>query len=178
MTPVNRHIGLYYIYCALVGTWFASGIALFFNIKYLSIGQLGLIDAFVFAIGLVADIPTGVLADRFGRRRIVILGVALGGAGYTVWGLASAGWMVVVGNILYAIGVSFQSGADDAMMYDYLKGQGKEGLWAKVSVNNYIIARVSYVASIFMGGDRLHTGRSVTFPTTRGHLLYDVDTTP
>lgn len=152
MTTVNKQITLYYIYCALVGTWFASGIALFFNSKFLSIGQLGIIDALVFAIGLGAEIPTGILADRFGRRRIVILGVILGGVGYTVWGLAIAGWMVLVGNILYAIGASFQSGADDAMMYDYLKGQGKEDRWAKVSVNNYIITRVSYVVSIFIGG--------------------------
>jgi MFS family permease len=150
--PVHRQITLYYIYGALVGTWFASGIALFFNLKYLSIGQLGLMDAAVFALGLVADIPTGVLADRWGRRRIVILGVVLGGVGYAVWGVASAGWMVVVGNILYAIGASFQSGAADAMMYDYLKGQGQDDLWGRVSVNSYIIARVSYVASIVLGG--------------------------
>lgn len=149
---INKYIRFYYIYWALVGTWFATAVWIFFSRKYLSLEQIGLMDALIVAIGVCAEVPSGALADRFGRKKVVTLGVLLAGFGFTLWGFATAGWMILAGNILYIVGTAFQSGADDAMMYDYLKGRGKEDLWPKVSVNKYIIARASFVVALFIGG--------------------------
>ena len=149
---IKKQVQYYYIYWALVGTWFASGILFFFNRKYLDLGYLGILDAVVFAIGLLANIPAGALADKFGRRKIVIIGVIVGGVGYSLWGFSVAGWMIVIGNLLYAIGISLQSGADEAMMYEYLKANGKEAVWQKVSATTNIIARTSFAIALCIGG--------------------------
>ncbi len=74
------------------------------------------------------------------------------GIGFATWGLAVTGWMVLAGIVLYSVGGSLQSGADEAMMYDYLKAQGRENVWLRISANATIIARLSYVVSIFIGG--------------------------
>lgn len=128
VTDIQKQIRLYYIYWALIGTWFATEIWIFFTRRYLTVGYIGIMEAITFGIGLLANIPTGALADRFRRRNTVMLGVLLGGLGFTLWGLATFGWMIFIGILIYSVGISFQTGADDAMMYDYLKAQNAEHL--------------------------------------------------
>jgi len=120
VTDVNKQIRFYYLYYALVGTWFATGVLLFFSEKFINVSTFGVIEAITFAIGLLANIPSGALADRFGRRNMVIFGVILNGLGFFLWGLATTGVMIFLGDLLYYVGTAFQTGADDAMMYDYL----------------------------------------------------------
>jgi len=149
---IKKQVSLYYINTALIGTWFTSGVTLFFSRRFLTDSSIGWIDAIAFGIGLLAEIPSGTMADIFGRRRTVIVGVVLMGIGFATWGLAVTGWMVLAGIVLYSVGGSLQSGADEAMMYDYLKAQGRENVWLRISANATIIARLSYVVSIFIGG--------------------------
>ena len=167
---VRRQITLYYINILLVGTWFTSGVTLFFSRRFLTDGGIGWVDAAAFGIGLLAEIPSGTIADVFGRRRTVMLGVAMMGVGFAIWGLAVSGWMVFVGIGLYSVGAALQSGADEAMLYDFLKANGHEDLWPRLSANAAILARLSYVVSIAVGGllfvvyDRLpFLMRAVTF---------------
>jgi MFS family permease len=149
---LRTQIRLYYLNMALIGTWFTSGIALFFNRLFLTDTTIGLLETLAFGVGLLAEIPSGTIADRFGRRRTVMLGVVVSGVGFAVWGLAMAGWMVVVGVLLFALGTALQSGADEAMMYDYLKAHGQAHLWQRVSANCGIIARCGYVVALVVGG--------------------------
>ena len=149
---IKRKLNLYYIYSALIGTWFASGVWLFFSRKYLNNSTFGIIDSITFGIGMFAEVPAGVLADKIGRRKTVILGITMMGIGYLIWGSAWNGWLIFLGILVYCIGGAFQSGADEAMMYDYLKFHQLEYLWPKVSSNRYLIARISYIVSVFIGG--------------------------
>ncbi len=153
MTPSTRKvIRQYYVYCALFGTWFASGIWIFFARKYATDTAIGFFDAASFAVALLAEIPSGVLADRIGRRKTVIIGTLIYGVGYTMWGLSISRWMMAVSFIVYWVGGSFVSGADEAMIFEYLKSKGHEDLWQRISVNRFLITRVSLILSIFFGG--------------------------
>lgn len=149
---IRKQINLYYLYIALIGTWFTSGVVLFFNRKFLTDANIGVLEAVAFGVGLLAEIPSGTIADVFGRRKTVMLGVIISGIGFGIWGLAVASWMVVLGVLLFSLGTALQSGADEAMMYDYLKSHGQEKLWSRISANGGIIARLSYVVAIFIGG--------------------------
>ena len=101
---------------------------------------LGLKDIFllksVYSIVLVSlDIPTGYLADAWGRKNCLITGCIVAFGGYICYSLSSTFYAFFIAEILLGIGQSLVSGADSALLYDtmlhydreneYLKYEGK-----------------------------------------------------
>ena len=71
-----------------------------------SAASLGVLAATYFYIYTVMQIPTGMLADTLGPRRILVLGGLIGGAGSFMFGMASSLDMALVGRTLVGLGVS------------------------------------------------------------------------
>jgi MFS family permease len=142
----------FYIATGLYSLFFATGSWLFFWRRFLTNGQIGLVDALCFLVGMLAEVPTGAIADKIGRRRTMMLGVVLMGIGYAMTGFAVQGSMILVGYALFSVGASFYSGADDAYMYDYLKSNDQESIWESVARYKQIVLRVGSVISVFIGG--------------------------
>lgn len=149
---VERAIRLFYVTTGLVSAYFATGVWLFFWRLYLTNGQIGLLDASCFLIGMIAEIPSGALADRLGRRRTMILGLLLMGIGYGGMGLAATGWQIWLGFAGVSIGTAFLSGADDALMYDYLKAHKQEERWETIARHKQLVKRLSAMGALVVGG--------------------------
>lgn len=64
------------------------------------------------------EIPTGVLADIYSRRLSVILGLALTGAAFVLAGSIPAFAAVLAAQVVWALGMSFGSGARTAWLAD------------------------------------------------------------
>lgn len=81
----------------------------------------------VWSVGtLLSEVPTGYLADRFGRRRTLLLGVILT-LFSTVYTFAAQGfWQFALQFLLMSFGFSCFSGTEEAVLYDGLKELGKE----------------------------------------------------
>lgn len=75
---------------------------------------------------VVSEVPSGYLADRFGRVNVIRWGLALSAIAYFIYFTADGFWFFLFGEIVLAIGVSCVSGADVAFIYDTLKQYGKE----------------------------------------------------
>lgn len=142
----------FYIASALASAWFATGNWLFFWRLYLTNGRIGIVDSICFLAGMLAEIPTGAIADKIGRRRIMIIGVVLMGVGYGGMGLAPNGATILVTYLIYSVGSSFYSGADDALMYDYLRSNGDADEWEMIARRKQIITRISAMLAVFIGG--------------------------
>ena len=71
---------------------------------------------------LLAETPTGVVADMVSRRRSIMIGQIVMGAAY-VWAVVSFDyWMILPAQALFGVGWTFRSGADTAWVTDELKG--------------------------------------------------------
>ena len=68
--------------------------------------SLGLLAATYFYVYTVMQIPTGILADTLGPRRIVALGGIVGGIGSLLCGFAPSFELALVGRTLIGLGVS------------------------------------------------------------------------
>jgi sugar phosphate permease len=68
--------------------------------------QLGVLAATYFYVYTVMQIPTGILVDTLGPRRIVAMGGLIGGLGAMLFGLAPSFEMAAVGRTLVGLGVS------------------------------------------------------------------------
>ena len=74
---------------------------------------------------LIAETPTGVVADLVSRRRSILISQVLMGVAY-IWAVASFNyWVILPAQALFGVGWTFRSGADTAWVTDELKGMGR-----------------------------------------------------
>ncbi len=71
-----------------------------------SAAELGGLAATYFYVYLVMQIPTGILVDTLGSRRVVAIGGVIGGIGALLFGMADTMAMASVGRLLVGLGVS------------------------------------------------------------------------
>jgi MFS family permease len=76
----------------------------------------GAYSLFVFLL----EVPTGTVADRFGRKWSLVLGALFSGAAFMMFGLVRSYPLFFVANFLCAVGATCISGADQALLYDTL----------------------------------------------------------
>lgn len=98
---------------------------------YLQVRSLNLLQAssiwsvIVFTI-FVAEVPTGVLADKIGRKKSIVLALFLQFVGEVLYLFASS-YLAFVGiAILGGIGFAFSSGCIEALVYDSLPENNRE----------------------------------------------------
>lgn len=72
----------------------------------ISAASLGVLAATYFYIYTLMQIPTGILADTLGPRRILVLGGVVGGLGSLLFGFAPSLDVALVGRTLVGLGVS------------------------------------------------------------------------
>lgn len=77
------------------------------------------------------EVPTGVFADKFGRKKSVILGTLLLSTEPFIYLFAKSYFVFAVSFAISAIGFTFLSGTIEALIYDRLKSKGEESLMKK-----------------------------------------------
>jgi len=93
---------------------------LFYKSNGLELHQiLTLQSVYSFAIVLL-EIPTGYLADRWGRKNTMIIGALFGFSGYFIYSISYSFSAFLCAEIVLGIGQSLVSGTDSAMLYDSL----------------------------------------------------------
>ncbi|MGD9557780.1 MAG: MFS transporter [Mangrovibacterium sp.] len=81
----------------------------------------------VYSVAIVLmEVPSGYMADAWGRRKTLLFGSVLGTAGFALYSFSYEFMAFAAAEIILGIGQSFISGADSAMLYDTLKASGKE----------------------------------------------------
>lgn len=91
--------------------------------------------AFVFWV-FIMEIPTGVVADKYGRKASIILGGLAFAIGISIFGFTNKYWAFFIAEFIGAIGFTLLSGADRALIYDSLLKIRKESE-AKVILSRY-----------------------------------------
>ena len=152
MTENQKYLSKkYLIYKFLTNLWFVGAVWLYFYRIYITDQEVGILDGLAFAIGLIAEIPSGVMADKFGRDKMVKLGQILAGGGLLIQAFDSSFIPFVVGQAVTMIGVSFVSGADEALFFDKLQFK-KTVSWRKLITRGSQIALIGSTAAMLIGG--------------------------
>ena len=89
----------------------------------------------------ICEVPSGYIADLWGRRNAILVGSAINGLGFfsLLWADSFVDFLIY--EALLGIGFSLISGADLALLYDtevYLAKRGKGGAGASKSLSRLI----------------------------------------
>lgn len=127
----------YYKFCAYGFfknlRFFEPFLLLFFLDKGLSFLEIGTLYAIQEITINIFEIPTGVMADSFGRRRSMISAFVFYILSFIIFYFSSTYWMFVVAILFYAYGDAFRTGTHKAMIFEYLKING----WQDQKVHYY-----------------------------------------
>lgn len=94
----------------------------------LDMTQIMLLQSVFGVMMLVFEVPSGYLADQWGRKQVLLLGYGLCGSGFTILLFADSFFWLVVFEACLGIGVSMRSGADIALMYESEQQLAEQGI--------------------------------------------------
>lgn len=89
--------------------------------------QINLVNTFFFLANVIFEVPTGAIADRYGRKVSTVFSGLLIAVGLMVYGFAIGFWTAVLAEVILAIGKTCQSGAFEAWVVDRIRSQGFTG---------------------------------------------------
>lgn len=104
------------------------------------------------AISGLLDLPTGSWADRFGRRRIVLLGFIARALAAALMIIANSTPILILAAIANGFGWAQLSGATEAFLHDNLKARGQEAHFRRYMSNTVIINYCSRTAAFVLSG--------------------------
>ena len=97
------------------------------------------------------EVPTGVLADTYGRRRSVITGCLLMGFGFALEGAIPKFAAVLAAQAIWGIGYTFISGALEAWIADEAPDRDLGGVYLRGEQADYLGSFVGIPASVLLG---------------------------
>ncbi|PIT90529.1 MAG: hypothetical protein COU22_01650 [Candidatus Komeilibacteria bacterium CG10_big_fil_rev_8_21_14_0_10_41_13] len=133
-------------------TYFVPIMVIFFQDLGLSYSEIFWIYTMGSIFSFIIEIPTGLFADIFGKRKSIILSKLFIFISFIFFGLATGFWSLILANLLYELGKSFRSGTETAFVYDYLaQTQGSPG-YTRVKADQKFYARLSESIGTAVGG--------------------------
>lgn len=125
----------------------------------MSMQDITLLQALFAGCLAVFELPTGYFADALGRKRAIRLAALLLVAGASTYFVADSFMLFLLGEVLLALGFSFMSGADQALLYDTLLELGRAEefpkLWGRACFWAFIVAAFSAIIGGYAGAMNL-----------------------
>jgi MFS family permease len=129
---INRNIWLLYV--IKTSQWFMlymPVIFLFYTENGFSTTELFGLHAVYSIVIAVLEVPSGYVADVWGRKSALILGTLFGVFGFAMYSFSYTLVGFIIAELLLGVGESFVSGADSALLYDTLEVDNKEKHYLK-----------------------------------------------
>jgi MFS family permease len=138
---------------------------LYLGFKGMTLAQIGLLEGIFHITGFISEIPTGALADLFGRKKIIIIGRITSLISAIIMLFSNSFMGFAIGFILSAWGYNLNSGSEEALIYDTLKKLDREEEFLKVNGKINLIIEVSQGLAVFIGGILSQIDFSISYIT-------------
>ncbi|MGY8646382.1 MAG: MFS transporter [Verrucomicrobiales bacterium] len=154
-----RNIPLFIAFRLLFNARFYYPIFAVLQLDYgLTMAQFAILNA-IWAVSIVLlEVPSGALADKLGRRPMIIIAAVLMILEMSLIAFVPFGnanlifWVWVLNRILSGAAEASASGADEALAYDSLPEGEQEGQWPKVLARLMTLSSCAFVVAMLIGG--------------------------
>jgi MFS family permease len=127
-------------------------VVVFYTENGLSMRAVMVLQALYSLTLLLCEVPSGYFSDTLGRRNCLVLGTALGAAGFAAYSISYGFYGFLAAEICLGIGQSFISGTDSALLYDTLLELKQEQLYIKKQGLLLAVGNFSEAAAGIAGG--------------------------
>ena len=135
-----------------VGAFIVPFMIIFLQGKSLTLGQIGILLATFSVTNFFLEIPTGIIADRYGRKFSAILGFIVDYLAFFFMIFTHSYFFLLVLYFFHGVGFTLTSGAYDAWIYEYLKSHKKEKYMHNFYSRKISFSYLGLVLSGLIGG--------------------------
>jgi MFS family permease len=123
----------------------------------LTVAQFSILNAVWAATIVLAEVPSGALADIVGRRRLLVFAAVSMVVEMAIFCIAPLGNITLlfsfflVNRVLSGLAEAAASGADEAIAYDALQARGMEGQWGRVLDVQMRLRSIMFILTMSIG---------------------------
>ncbi len=172
MFKIKKQIRILYITAvfwnlSITGAWVAILAA-----RGFSLVQIGLAETVFHITSLIFEVPSGVLADVIGRKKMLVISNIMSITGNMIMACTSGFAGVCISFVFQALSWNASTGSGNALAYDSLKMVGEEEKYVKYSSFQTIIYRITSGISTLCAGLALILGyRAAYLLSVVNHLI-------
>lgn len=160
---LDRVATLYLAYKFLAALYFTYPIFYQFATQAITPIQIGFFFSTIGIIGFLAEIPTGIIADKHGRKLSGTLGMAILSAAPLIIFFGHTFPAYLIAAILYGLGRALLSGAPESLVYDH-KSSSK-AMYRKINALEISFGQAGILAGAALGGTLYSLNPSLPFIT-------------
>ena len=159
--------------------YFEPFIILFFLQSGLSFTQIGFLVAFRELVINLMEIPSGAIADLFGRRRSMMISFVSYIISFAIFGFSGVYWYFFIAMFFFSIGEAFRTGTHKAMIFTWLRIENR--LDEKTQVYGYTrswskigsaVSTVLAVAMVFLTNSYSYVFLFAIIPYVAGFINF------
>ncbi len=131
--------------------WWPIWVVYLLEMRGFSLTEISLLGGPFWLVMVLAQVPTGAVADRWGRKWSLLLGTVFFSWSIIVFGLSSNYALVLISYLGWAIALTFQSGAGGALLFDSLRALGREDDFERLTGRLSAVMSLAGLCGILLG---------------------------
>jgi MFS family permease len=117
----------------------------------LSFTEVTVLDAAFWVVLVIMEVPTGAIADRWGRKVSLMWGAFANAIAIAVFAVAAGYGVILVSYLAWGIAWTLFSGADTAFFYDSLRAVKREGEYQRLYGRCWAFQQTGVLAGLLLG---------------------------
>lgn len=152
---MSIHPNITRLYFIKIAKWFMLYMPIvvpFYESNGLSMKDIMVLQAVYSVAIVILEIPSGYLADIWGRKRTLLLGAVMGVVGFSTYSISHGFAGFLIAEVILGIGQSCVSGADSAMLYDSMLELKQEKQYSKFEGRISSMGNFAEAVAAIIGG--------------------------
>lgn len=150
---ISKNIPWDYVYTFINNLNMSDSVwVLYLAFRGMSLMQIGILEGIFHITGMLFEIPSGAFADLLGRRKSLIIGRVCIAVSCIIMMLSASFGGFAFAFVLQALGHNFNSGSEEALVYDSLKQLGDEERYMKINSRLNVLMEISQAIATVTGG--------------------------
>lgn len=167
---LRRNLWLFHLYRFLSTSYLFIPV-LYLQSRGLSYTEIGLLSTVYCVTVMLFEVPTGALADHFGRRKAMAAGSLMMALGCLVDYFGRSFIAFAAGDGLLALGMTLTSGADSAYLFDLLRHAGRDNDYRRLEGSATAAKLVGTALALLCGGWVARRDLPLTYAASAGVCL-------